>query len=97
MGTGAGAHATAVRYRRRVECVRVPPTHKHSYLLARAYYRAKAAGRPVVVAAKRKGVSTTSLLRHAKLWPEVLTEMLASPSLKKWEHDNLVRIKEQRL
>lgn len=64
-------------------------TVRDSRRVAAAYYRAIVAGRPMRVVARRLGMSTTTLRRHGQLWPEHLSRLVRSTTLRSHERANL--------
>jgi transposase-like protein len=57
--------------------------------VAAAYYRAVVAGRVLEVVARRHGVSASTLRTHGQLWPEHLSRLVRSTTLRPWERERL--------
>ena len=68
-------------------------TAPKSYKLARRYWRARVAGRPLEAEAQRTGVSASQLCQHGKLWPEILDHIAQSP--KRWEREAARALREK--
>lgn len=64
---------------------------RQSRRVAAAYYRAIVAGRQLRVVAKRHGIHVSTLRRHGELWPEHLSRLVRSTTLRPWERANLER------
>lgn len=69
-----------------------PLSPRQSRQVAAAYYRALVAGRSLRVVARRYGIHVSTLRRHGQLWPEHMSRLVRSTTLRPWERANLARI-----